>query len=221
MDSASHLPAHSSPSTPEPEVSEAVNLPPLTAANPATQNTSPVNNQVQALLEQMQPLAPPEAIGIWPPALGWWVVLVLIITLVTAGAIASVNYLKQTAYRREALKKLAQFDPNLNDEQFAITLTTLLKQVALSAYPRKKNYILQLYGNKWLSFLNASARQEIFNAKDCFPLFSGLYQKNLNLEKRFLLGLARQWIKKHKALDSTTKKAAAQYPQAEVKHAAI
>lgn len=89
----------------------------------------------------------------WPLAPGWCVIVALLLLAVVIASFRCVVKRHRNAYRRWALKEL-------DAAEDARQLPTLLKRVALVAYPREQ--VGALAGSSWLDFLN----QEVPNCFD-------------------------------------------------------
>jgi Domain of unknown function (DUF4381) len=87
-----------------------------------------------------------------PQTIGWYVVFVLLALAAIWCAIRVVRHWFANRYRREALRELATLAP----DQFS----TLLKRVALAAWPRER--VASLNGEAWLAFLNETSGKDAF-----------------------------------------------------------
>lgn len=165
-------------------------------------------------MDQLRGLHLPEAVSAWPPAPGWWIVTLIIIT----GTVWCVYYLhrlrNQRSYRRIARQELEhawqhyQASPQSETEkrQYVTRVNRLLKRVALVTFNR--NTVASLQGEQWLHFLDTSmglrvntpaAEQKSFTATIGSELSQALYSANnrLAIELTDLQTLAQIWIKKH------------------------
>lgn len=110
-------------------------------------------------LAQLNPLREPAAIGWWPLAPGWWLLIALV--LIAAGVLAwrlTLRY-RRNAYRRQAIAELQAIRSRWEsdgDDSLCLTQTNaLLKAVALHAFPRRD--IASVSGEQWRDFLNNSS----------------------------------------------------------------
>lgn len=83
----------------------------------------------------------------WPLAPGWWVAIAIALVACVIAAWRVNSQRRKNAYRRAALAELEAGN--------AAGLPTLLKRVALSAYPRTE--VAGLAGDDWIAFLNREA----------------------------------------------------------------
>jgi hypothetical protein len=106
----------------------------------------------------------PEAIGWWPPAPGWWLLLALLLV----GAIFALRHLlairSRGAARRQALQDLdrltAEFERHPDAVAFASRLSALLRRTMLAYAPRRD--VAGLTGEEWLAWLDRDFDQPLF-----------------------------------------------------------
>ena len=149
-------------------------------------------------LAALHPLRQPEPIGWWPPAPGWWLLMVMLIVALAALAYVLVRRYRANAYRRRALTQLEQLrQEHLRDRDTAAYLAganALLKSVALRAYPRRD--VAARSGAAWLDFLNQSC------ASIEFPpdFVTAAYRRQCpQLDLDNIHQCASHWIKRHEA----------------------
>lgn len=149
-------------------------------------------------MEQLRPMQLPDPISWWPLALGWWLLLVLII----ASVFALLWWLRRrwADPRRYALAELknlqACYSPESSQQSGgqAALLThcnQLLKRTALTLYPRHD--VASLSGEAWIAFLLSSSKGCEAEALQC--LKNGAYQQNVEYDSAALLKSCRQWLK--------------------------
>ena len=141
----------------------------------------------------------PEVIGLWPPAIGWWFLAVLIPLSL---------YLSYKLYRRltrktalKALKKhfkILKLNTELSEQQKLIALSSLMRRAAVSLYPRVET--ASLTGKEWLDFLNQSLKiSSSFNTQTGQLLVDAAYRPAPDLsELNALFALCEQWINTQK-----------------------
>lgn len=166
-----------------------------------------LNPPTSPLLNQLQDIQLPEPIGWWPLSFAWWILLFMLVSI----AVGLTWYLreqkKRNAYRKEALQRLKTLNNSentrLSPNQQAIEINQLLKQVALTAYPRTE--VAQLNGQAWLDFLAKSAKHIVppTDLKQCMqlayqpPSHSQTELKQAQQQLNSLKRYANQWIKGH------------------------
>ena len=148
----------------------------------------------------------PGAISWWPPAIGWWILLALLI--------AAFIFIPKL-YRRVTfipLKKVAnttfkniidKYKNNNNDSQFIIETSQFLRQTAMSYCGRED--VAQLTGEKWVQALNKLTDQAHFNDEIKQTLINAPYQKNSRIDAEQLINAVQNWLsnlpKQPKGLD--------------------
>ncbi|WPO98652.1 DUF4381 domain-containing protein [Pseudomonas sp. HR96] len=161
-------------------------------------------------LQQLQPLIAPPAIGLWPPAPGWWALPVLL------GALgwAAWHWRAQLRWRRkdaaaaeqpldpvrsEALAELAMMPRPYNGAPAGAWLqqiNALLKRLCRSHYPNSHSHTLN--GRQWLAFLDN--RCPAAGLTHWMILVEGVYKPECKLDDKAILGLSQAvdtWIRKH------------------------
>ncbi len=138
----------------------------------------------------------PEPPGFWPPAPGWFILILL--TLAVALYVAYWWHHRYGKLRR--LQKLALADLNTIQQHYAEThdaqqaaeqLNQLLKRLALSFYPRTD--VASLQGSAWLDFLSSHAKA--IHQEAAQILITAPYQKQVNTDVNPLFDAVTQWIK--------------------------
>ncbi|RUM93638.1 MAG: DUF4381 domain-containing protein [Thiothrix sp.] len=144
-------------------------------------------------LENLRPLHDPAPVSGWPPALGWWLLLVLFIVLVFA-----LRYgWKRKALRRVALAELTVLERNI-PENLPAAINRLLKRYALKCFPAED--IAALSGEKWLEFLDSHGG---FSSEQGKVLLDSLYRFNsVKVDNKALIKEVKRWIKRNKAVKS-------------------
>ena len=153
---------------------------------------------------ELQDIHLPAAADIWPLAIGWWILLALIVFIV--GWLV-IKLLQRTKRKKQQEKILAKFDileeklrKNPSNSIIA-ELNTLLRQLAITYYPRAE--IASLTGADWLQFLDKSGNTHDFSRGAGRILIEAPYKKenqkesqieNLNINE--FLPLIRNWTEK-------------------------
>ncbi|MGS0682254.1 DUF4381 domain-containing protein [Shewanella sp. 125m-7] len=162
-----------------------------------------MTNTVNPALASMLDIQTPSEIGLWPLAFGYWIALFVILVLVTLGFI----WLKQRqqihAAKRAALSELAAL--NIDSEQYATDVSSLLKRAAMSYSDRSQ--VAQLSGNDWYQWLNA---QMTTSQDELCRLLATRFQPNqLSIDdKQSLKRHAQHWLKTALPLAKATCKSA-------------
>ncbi|WP_440808212.1 DUF4381 domain-containing protein [Pseudomonas syringae] len=160
-------------------------------------------------LDQLQPLIAPDAVGFWPLAPGWWVLLLLIpaagwglwclrrLLPVKAGKVRSEQPLDPV--RVAALAELASLPKPYDGAPAGAWLQQingLLKRLCRNHYPHSQSHTLN--GRKWLAFLDN--RCPAAGLTRWMILVEGAYKPECKLDDKAITGLTQAvdtWIRKH------------------------
>lgn len=140
----------------------------------------------------------PEAISSWPPAIGWWILAVLVPLCL---------YLTYRLYKRltrktaltEAKKYLQELreDKKMTKRQKVVAISGLMRRIAVTLYPRVR--VASLTGDKWLNFLDESIPNRGFNSDTGWLLTKGLYgKKDDSYYIAPLINLCETWLNNQK-----------------------
>jgi Domain of unknown function (DUF4381) len=145
-------------------------------------------------LENLHDLVMPVPVSWWPPAPGWVIVSALLVMVLGWWLIRSIQHWQSNSYRREALVLLGKIGGSEAE------LPTLIKRVALSAYPRER--VASLTGEQWLAFLDQTGHTNVFTMGAGRWLARLAYEPQLtaSLSTTELNGLrtaVRDWILRH------------------------
>jgi hypothetical protein len=160
-------------------------------------------------LDQLHPLILPEAVGAWPPAPGWWLLLLLIPAL-AYGAWRGRHLLPRKALRpngeqpldplrQAALEELARMPKPYDGAPAGAWLQQingLLKRLCRNHYPYSQSHTLN--GRKWLAFLDN--RCPAAGLTRWMILVEGAYKPECKLDDKAINGLTQSvdtWIRKH------------------------
>lgn len=140
----------------------------------------------------------------WPPAPGWYGVMLLLATAILSFAIRSFIHRQRNRYRREALAEFVHQEKFLGDPfrraAALAALAELLKRVALTAFPREQ--VAALTGPAWFDFLDRTGRTAMF-ASDFGPILERATYDPLAATKldereiRETAAVVRHWIVYH------------------------
>lgn len=142
----------------------------------------------------------PEAIGWFPPAIGWWLVIIFV-PIVSYFVIMLIQHLFQKTAVKEARKLLQQLETNdaLTSLEKLIELSSLLRRVAISL--DSKENLGGLTGRAWLDYLDGSLKDAPFKNGIGRCLADAPYQKTLppNVDLTALFDLAKTWLNAQKS----------------------
>lgn len=158
-------------------------------------------------LEQLQPLILPAAPGAWPPAIGWWLLPIVLALLIWA-----VWRLIKTLRQRHKKTKSIELEPLRQaalDELFRLNkpygqtanlwlqqLNGLLKRLCRVQYPNDQSHLLS--GRAWLAYLDN--RCPAAGLTRWMILVEGSYRPNTQMNDDAINSLelaVATWIRKH------------------------
>lgn len=137
----------------------------------------------------------PNAIGWWPPAPGWWLLLIACLALMGGGL-----WLYRRIKRKTALKTarllLAQLRNQTGSEPLTNVreLSALLRRVAISRDPRSQ--VAHLHGAAWLAFLDQDLSDAPFSTGIGRCLADVHYRPAVpaDLDIEALFALSERWL---------------------------
>ena len=153
-------------------------------------------------LENLRDVQLPPVLSIWELAPGWWFLSFLLTTFVFFLLWFFAKTWRDNKYRRDALLELDAIDLRRkktgDDLGFLRDSQTLLKRVALTAFPRE--HVAQLTDVEWIIFLGRSSKKSRFEGPISEVLIDDIYREKLErpLDPHEVCVLLRFWIKNHK-----------------------
>lgn len=120
----------------------------------------------------------PDAIGLWPLAPGWWLLLALVLLAIGLLVNAYRKRHRQSAARRFALKRLEllarSYAENGDAVGLGIEVSELLRRTMLAYAPRSD--VAGLTGEAWLEWLDRDLDRSHFVEGDGRPLIEWPYR---------------------------------------------
>lgn len=139
----------------------------------------------------------PEQISWWPPALGWWLLPILLLLVIYLSFKAIKFFNRKTAFK-SAKKILLQVkhDNELNDYDKLCQLSIWLRRVAVSIAPRSE--VAGLTGLKWLEYLDHNMTGKPFSEGVGRIFTEAPYQDNkkIQVDLSELFDLCETWLKR-------------------------
>jgi len=137
----------------------------------------------------------PAAIGWWPPAPGWWLLLVLSLALPTAG-----YWLYRRLTRKTPLKAARKFlaelraQNELDPAACLRELSALLRRVSISRDPRSQ--VAHLHGDAWLQFLDQGLADAPFSTGPGRCLADAHYRPSAptDLDLNAIFAVCERWL---------------------------
>lgn len=153
-------------------------------------------------MEQNLPLRDihlPDAISWWPPAIGWWLLLVLI-PLSIFGLWWSYKRVTRNTAIKSAKRLLITIknDPTTDNLQKLQQLSTWLRRVIMSIAPDQHN--AGLTGHAWLIYLDNNVEGSPFSEGIGQCLTDAQFRQSIpnNLDINALITLCETWLKGQK-----------------------
>lgn len=141
----------------------------------------------------------PDPVGVWPPAIGWWLLVLIGIVLFIAALKGWRSYQQKWRYRRSALRQLntefKQWQQQSNTDTTLYAMLALLKRTAITAYPQAA--VGSLSGEQWLLFLDSHTTKPCFTPELQQTISQSLYQPQVEADIPKLYLACQQWIKQH------------------------
>ncbi len=148
-------------------------------------------------ISQLADLVLPSPVTWWPLAIGWYLMLGLLVIAVAIFGLMKWRRWQNNRYRREALAKLAVLTPDN-----AYLFPRLLRQVSAIAF--KGLPVLNSTGRDWHQFLNGAIKNPVFSDTD-FQLMDKLSYQDPALyqlsQQQFqsLQHSCQLWIREHQS----------------------
>ncbi len=137
----------------------------------------------------------PDAVSCWPPAIGWWAVLLLTILLLVA-LYFLIKKMQQVSVRQMGIKKLitikADYTQHQNKTILSQALSQLLRQILLSAYPRDE--VASVSGEQWLKMLKTSHPKGQIELEWLQTITIASYQNQAEFDEHELLKGIDVWV---------------------------
>lgn len=140
----------------------------------------------------------PDTIGWFPPAIGWWLVAVLIPVLIALLYFAYQRLTRKTTLKTAKILLATIKTSPVDNAQKLTELSALLRRVAISVTPRSQT--AGLTGQAWLAFLDSSLKDAPFTkgAGRCLTYAPYRSSPPSELEISQLISLCEDWLKAQK-----------------------
>jgi hypothetical protein len=151
-------------------------------------------------LLQLRDIHLPEPAGWWPPAIGWW--LLTMVVLVIAGLLMRTLF-KEYRFRRWRRRLMKAFLHDTSglmkrpDSDFMTEISSRLKRLAISLFSNEQ--VAGLSGKAWLDFLDSHLPSPAFNKTPACLLVELPYHETGQpldeQQRRQVLRLAENWAR--------------------------
>lgn len=145
-------------------------------------------------LSQLRDIHIPAPGGVWPPAPGWWILLLILIVL----AVAITLWIRRRR-QKNAWYRIARRDLDRLANRAAVTsqwfseLNSLLKQSAIARYPERQPE--SLTGSRWVDFLlETSPSDRIASRPVVAAMVESCYQPSPTCAPDDAIRFARLWL---------------------------
>ena len=137
-------------------------------------------------LDQLQPPIQPPPVSWWPPAPGWWIVLVALASI----ALGVWLWRRRARRRRAVIESL--FDETLDAVDGASARIATMSELLRRAARRQDPQADRLSGDAWLRFLDAGQRVPVFSAGAGRTLLEGGFRRDVGTQEfEALRGIVR------------------------------
>lgn len=154
--------------------------------------------EVEALA-QLKDIHLPEAVGWWPPAPGWYGVMVVIFGLIVLITLLAYRRYLNAQAKKQALVLLktyiVQYEKDRNTQLMSARVSELLKRVALVYFPRHQ--VASIHGQEWIDFLSKTGKKIDFEPVKTM-LLDLPFKPNDKTNLDPLLIRAKLWIQQRK-----------------------
>ena len=140
----------------------------------------------------------PEPVSWWPPAPGWWILLLSAIAIIAAILVYR-RMRQRSLVKRTALAELETIRKQYQDRHDAVelvqALSALMRRASISFYQRRNS--ASLTGEQWLQHLDHTAQRKGFETGSGRILASAPYlpeNSRIDTELDDLLALCEEWL---------------------------
>lgn len=140
-------------------------------------------------LEQLRGIHIPDGVSAWPPAIGWWLVMIASLAMI----IGVIWLIQQGRWKRKAIQTLKTIETR-TDSGYYTQVNRLLKQVAIHRFGQQ---CASLSGAKWLNFLDSKLKSPVFEKH--IPEFAEAPDNpNCQPDPHLVMRYTQHWIGRHK-----------------------
>lgn len=141
---------------------------------------------------QLNDILLPDAIGVWPLAPGWWLLILLVIVTVIAVRLL-VKWRIKIKHQQQPMKQALQQLQTLANQPMSPALCADINET-LKIYCRQRcPQAVSLYGQSWADFLEATPSE--LNNEQYELLAHGPYRKKVSGNSQHLATAASSWLK--------------------------
>lgn len=137
----------------------------------------------------------PESISWFPLAIGWWVLLTLVITAIIVGYFL-IKKVRIRRLNKTALKMLQRINSDdCSDLTKLQLISQLLRRLVISK--DKRQLVASLTGEKWLEYLDKNLPDKPFTQGVGRILLDGQYRAQSKTDIAQLIAICERWIRQY------------------------
>ena len=146
-------------------------------------------------LDELRDIHLPGSVSGWPPAIGWWLLAILLLVMLFTIWRYYKNTKKQRQLVNHALESLEQLeaDSALDAREWLQAMSALLRRIVINLHGRKDT--AGLVGKKWLDYLDGQNKKKDFSEGVGQVLVTQPYQAVAEYDRQALLALVKRWVK--------------------------
>ena len=152
-------------------------------------------------LAELRGLHLPDAVGWWPLAPGWWLVVILFLATLSWYLVKAYRHKQFNLYRQHAQLELDQLTTKFNQHQdktvYLSDTQKLLRRVALHRYADQQQDFARLTGTEWQQYLNNCCEGNVFGAGFAGHFTALPYQKDSDYDQQRWQQAITQWLEQH------------------------
>ncbi|WP_440616130.1 DUF4381 domain-containing protein [Cysteiniphilum sp. 6C5] len=140
----------------------------------------------------------PPAVSIWPLAMGWYIVAVIVLFVIVLMIWLLVKKIKGYRHKQAIIRmfdKTIQTAQTENPQALISEVSIFLKQVAMQKL--KVDNVHLHFGENWLKFLDQQLKTDDFSQGDGRLLLDSYTSKEVGAdEHQALIALSKKWLRK-------------------------
>lgn len=146
------------------------------------------------LLDQLRDIHLPDPAGWWPPAYGYWLLLVMLLVVLYLWYRRYKRFAVHRAARRELHALTTAYASHNDSHELARSINVLLRRTLLSLEPRHE--VAGLTGDEWIRRVHDSVASSGFEFSDRAKalLVEGIYRPSVDVDADALIAECRGWI---------------------------
>jgi len=153
-------------------------------------------DELQEALKDLRDIHEPDPISFWPPAPGWWIVLIL-----TIAAVFLLRWWlkrdKSPRYKKlanEELKNIiTNYEVQRNGYKTAGEISELIRKIMVLTDDRSE--VAGMIDEEWLSYLDSKSGTDLFTKGAGRVLTTAIYQKESDIDVEGLLAATKVLLK--------------------------